>query len=72
MTGKLTGTIIGTDHADLIKQATAKASTYFLMSTFLADFTAQVWHRLGGRPYGPDRCLNCGLDSWPQNPLPGS
>lgn len=81
----LRGTLHGSNRGDLIKAARDKAATYFgtgcvtvklenerphpMMSGFNAEFVAVEWHDVQHRTYGPDRCLGCGRDSWPQHPL---
>lgn len=85
MTGTLRGSLYGITRADLVKQAEAKAATYFGtecvevtlenerpaggLSGFNAFFAATVWHAIERRTYGPDQCRKCGRDSWPHAPL---
>lgn len=85
MSAALKGTLYGATRADIVKQAEAKATTYFgtgcvvvtlenerphgVLDGFNAEFSAAVRHDLERRTYGPDRCRKCDRDSWPHNPL---
>lgn len=85
-TERLTGELIGANRAEIIAKATRSAETYFgtpcvavrlndehphpVLSHFVAKFEAREHHAIRTRTYGPDRCRDCGRDSWPHAPLP--